>query len=312
LSELHFERNDLEAASQYLLRSKELGEHAGLTENRYRWHVAMAGIKVAQGDPDGALDLLDEAERLYVRSPDPYVRPIAAVKTRVWILQGRLADAQGWVHDRGLSADDELSYLSEFEHITLARVLLAQYRSTGVESAIRKAMALLERLRKAAESGGRVGSLIEVLLLQALADEAHGDIARALVPLGRALSLAEPEGYVRLFVDQGAGMRDLLRHAIAAGIGSSYARRLLSAFEKQPGLVSAPVRFAAAGLIEPLTLREVEVLRLIAAGMTNQEIADHLVISLPTVKRHIANTFGKLNVGHRTEAVARANDLALI
>ncbi|MBA4117142.1 MAG: tetratricopeptide repeat protein, partial [Rubrobacter sp.] len=129
LSELHRERGDLEAAKQHLLRSKELDEHGGLPETRYRWYVAMARIKEAQGDLDAALDLLDEAERQYVESPDPDVRPVAALKTRVWVAQGRLAEALGWTREQGLSAHDDLSYLREFEHITLARVLLARYKS---------------------------------------------------------------------------------------------------------------------------------------------------------------------------------------
>ena len=204
LSELHRERGDLEAAKQHLLRSKELGEHVvGLPETRYRWYVAMARIKEAQGDLDGALDLLDEAERQYVESPDPDVRPVAALKTRVWVAQGRLTEALGWTRERGLSAHDDLSYLREFEHITLARVLLARYQSDREERYIHEAMGLLERLLKAAEAGGRMGSVIEILVLQALAHEAQGDSPSALVPLERALSLAEPEGYVRSFWTKG-------------------------------------------------------------------------------------------------------------
>ena len=121
------EHNDLHAATQHLLRSKELGEHTGLPQNPYRWRVAMARIREAQGDLDGALDLLDEAERLYVSDFSPNVRPIAALKTRVWVAQGRLDEALGWAREQGLSAEDDLSYLREFEHITLARILLARY-----------------------------------------------------------------------------------------------------------------------------------------------------------------------------------------
>ena len=134
----------------------------------------------------------------------------------------------------------------------------------------------------------------------------RGDIPAGLVPLERALTLAEAEGYVRMFVNEGEPMRDLLRHASDRGISGAHARRLLAAFnERAPHPVSAPAGLIVADLAEPLTVREVEILRLIAAGMRNQEIADELVISLSTVKRHIANTYGKLGVSHRTEAVAR-------
>ena len=126
MSELHREHNDLDAATQHLLRSQELGEHTGLPQNRYRWCVAMARIREAQGDLDGALDLLDEAERLYVSDFFPNVRPVAALKARVWVAQGRLGEALGWAREQGLSVEDDLSYLREFEHITLARVLLAR------------------------------------------------------------------------------------------------------------------------------------------------------------------------------------------
>ncbi len=309
LSDLCYEHGDLDRAARYLQKSKELSEHGGISEHRHRWHVAMARIKQARGDLDGALDLLDEAQRLYVRSPAPDVRPVAAVRTRLLVRQGRLAEALAWVRERGVSVDDELSYLREFEHITLARVLIA--RSRRDQAAGREAMTLLDRLRTAAEEGARAGSLIEILTLQALAQAAQGDLPRALGPLERALTLAEPEGYLRVFVDEGPPMRTLLRHAAARGIASSYTQHLLAAFDgsAQPGSSAAQ---AAAGLAEPLTAREVEILRLVATGMRNQQIADHLFISLATVKRHLANTYRKLGVGHRTEAVARANEQHLL
>ena len=309
MSELHREHDDLEAAMQHLLTSKELGKHAGLPENQYRWCVAMARIKEAQGDLDGALDLLHEAERLYIRGIFPNVRPIAALKARVWVAQGRLAEALGWVRERGLSVDDDLSYLREFEHITLARVLIARYKSDRADRSIHEAVGLLERLLKAAEEGGRTGSVIEILVLQALAHEAQGKISHALDPLERALTLAEPEGYVRIFVDEGEAMRDLLRHATAGGIAGFYTRLLLSAFDES---ASTPTQAGAGDLAVPLTAREVEILRLIATGMRNQEIADQLFISLSTVKRHIANAYGKLDVSHRMEAIVRANELNLL
>jgi LuxR family maltose regulon positive regulatory protein len=313
LSELRYEHNDLDAAVRYLRSSQELGEHGGLPENRYRWYVAMAQIAQAEGNLDRALDLLDEAQRRYVRSPDPDVRPVAAVKARVWVRQGRLAEALGWAHERGLSADDDdLSYLREFEHITLARLLIARHRSDRGDSALREVRALLDRLQQAAEEGRRLGSLIEILVLQALAHQAQGDVTRGLASLERALILAEPEGYVRTFVDEGEAMRALLGHAAGRGPAGAYARRLASAFGEPARLASTPLPAVSAELAEPLTRREVEILRLIAAGLRSKEIADHLCISVFTVKRHIANVYGKLGVGHRTEAIVRANALRLL
>ena len=189
MSELHREHDDLHTATQHLLRSKEQGEHTGFPQNRYRWRVAMARIQEAQGDLDGALDLLHEAEQLYVSDFFLNVRPIAALKTRVWVAQGRLDEAIAWSREQGLSADDDLCYMREFEHITLARVLLARYKIDRVESSMLEAMRLLERLLQAAEEGGRTGSAIEILILQALAHRMQGNISAALVPLERVTDL---------------------------------------------------------------------------------------------------------------------------
>src|SRR5258707_2620917 len=188
MSELHREHNDLPAAMQHLLRSKELGERMGLPQNQYRWNIAMARIREAQGDPDSALDLLHEAERLYMRDFFPNVRPVAALVTRVWVTQGRLGEALGWAREQSLSIEDDLRYLPQFEHITLARVLLARYKGDRAERSILEARGFLERLLKAAEEGERTGSVIEILVLQALAHQAQGDIPAALIPLQKTLN----------------------------------------------------------------------------------------------------------------------------
>jgi LuxR family transcriptional regulator, maltose regulon positive regulatory protein len=310
MGELRIEHGDLEGAARYLERSRKLSEHRGISEHRHRWHVAMARLAEARGDLDRALDLLDEAERLYERSPAPDVRPIAALKARLWVRQGRVAEAVGWASQQELSIDDDLGYLREFEHVTLARLRIAQYAGDRSASHLHDARVLLERLERAAHGGARMGSLVEILALQARVHEEMGDITRALASLERALTVAEPEGYVQTFVDEREPMRGLVRRVAAAGTDASpYALKLLAAFEEARHATAAP---APAGLVEPLTAREVEVLRLIRAGMRNQEIADHLFISLSTVKRHIANAYGKLGVSHRVEAVARANELNLL
>jgi LuxR family maltose regulon positive regulatory protein len=316
MSELHRERNDLEAATQHLLRSKEQGEHTGFPQNPYRWRVAMARIREAQGDLDDALDLLEEAERLYVSDFFPNVRPIAALKARMRVAQGRLDEALGWAREQGLSAHDDLSYLREFEHITLARVLLARYKSDREERSIHEAMGLLGRLLTAAEEGGRTGSVIEILVLQALAHEAQGESPSALVPLERALTLAEPEGYVRVFVDEGLPMAQLLSEAAARGIMPNYTARLLAVFEAEEQMSAdeshLPPALPAQSLIEPLSQRELEVLRLIAQGLSNREIGERLFLALDTVKGHNRRIFGKLLVQRRTEAVAKARSLNIL
>src|ERR687893_748274 len=298
MAELHRERNDLQAATQRLLRSKEQGEHTGFPQYPYRWRVAMARIREAQGDLDGALGLLDEAERLYVSDFHPDVRPIAALKARIWVAQGRLGEALDWARERGLSAHDDLGYLREFEHVTLTRVLLARYKIDRADGSMLEAMGLLERLLQAAEAGGRMGSVIEILVLQALAYKAQDERPSALVPLERALTLAEPEGYVRVFVDEGRAMAQLLSEAAAHGIMPDYKDKLLAASETEaqksevrPYLLPAP---PAQSLIEPLSQRELEVLRLIARGLSNREISERLFLALITVKGHNRNIFRKL------------------
>jgi LuxR family maltose regulon positive regulatory protein len=306
LSELHREQNELEAAKEHLLRSQALGERASLSANRYRWHVAMARILEAQGDLDGALDRLGEAEGLYVRGFYPEVRPVAALTARIWIAQGRLAEVQDWVKAQGLSATDEPSYLRECEHLTLVRLLIAQSKADHEATALREAIDLLERLLSPAEAGGRTGSVNEILMLQALAQHAQGDIQAALVPLERALTQAEPEGYVRLFADAGPPMVALLQAAAQRGISPNYVRRILGAFgqaeDRTPATQSIP---------EPLSERELEVLRLLRSELSGPEIARQLMVSLNTFQTHTRNIYSKLGVNNRQAAIRRAEELNL-
>src|SRR5690349_13931102 len=307
MSEVHRERDDLAAAAQQLLRSQELGEHTGLPQNRYRWRVAMARVREAEGDLDGALDLLNEAERLYVGDFFPNVRPVPAVRARVRVARGEFGEALGWARERGLSATDDLSYLREFEHITLARVLLARYTDERAEHhLIKDATRLLEGLLRAAEEGQRTGSVIEILVLQALTHQARGDIPAALAALRRALTLAEPEGYVRIFADEGPPMATLLRAAAKEGIAPRYVRRLLAAVNKTED--GTPAR---QGLTEPLSERELDVLRLLGTDLGGPEIARELIVSLNTVRTHTKNIYAKLGVNNRRAAVRRARELDL-
>ncbi len=313
LSELCCEVNDLAGALQHLREGAAFGVVPVPISTPYRYSLAQARMNQTIGNLDAAYALLEEADRRYVRGAVPNVRPVAEWKARVRIAQGRLDDAVEWARAQGLSIADEPAYAREYEHLTLARVLIAQLRIHRDSSTAQGVADLLGRLGAAAEAGGRLGALIEVTILHALLDQQRGDVPAALTAFERALALAEGEGYVRVFVDEGTAMRDLLRHAVAAGSGGSYARQLLAAFEPAP--VAQTVSASnpnVPGLVEQLTARELEILRLVAAGMQNQEIADHLVISLATVKRHVANAYGKLGVSSRTAAVARANELRLL
>jgi LuxR family transcriptional regulator, maltose regulon positive regulatory protein len=310
MSELMREHNDLSAATQHLLTSQELGEFNGLPQNQYRWHVAMARVCQAQGDLDGALKLLLEAERLYMSDFFPNVRPIAALKARVCVAQGRLGEALEWAREQHLSAQDELNYLQEFEHITLARILLAN------RSAI-DALKLLERLLKAAQEGGRMGSVIEILVSQGLAYHDQGDRSAALMALEQALTLAEPEGYIRIFLDEGLSMRQLLLEAAKQKIMPNYTGKLLAGFEverkKNAGESPLPdPRRQQSPLLETLSQRELQVLRLFNTDLSGPEIALKLEIALSTLRTHTKSIFSKLEVKNRRAAVKRASDLDLI
>lgn len=304
LSELHREWNDLASATNHLEMVRQTAEHAAYKGNRLRWRTAMARVCEARGDLDGALELLNDAEQDDRRDPIPRARPVPAIKARIRVAQGRIDDATDWLREAKVSVDDDLGFLREFEHITLARILIARSATDVVP--------FLERLRVAAQSGGRTPSVIEILVLHALAQHSLGNLRGALDVLSQALSLAEPEEYLRVFLDEGDRMRELLKHAIARGLAGEYARRVLVAFDAPKQTVAPAASSAAPGLVQSLTTRELEILRLIAAGLRNQEIADHLSISAATVKRHIANAYGKLGVTHRTEALARAKELRLL
>jgi LuxR family maltose regulon positive regulatory protein len=311
LGELALERGDLAAAAEHLLRSKELGEQGELPVWRWRWCVAQARLNQTEGDLEGALSLLDEAQRLFIRTPLPDARPISALKARIWAAQGGVTEALEWARERGLSVDDDLDYLHEFEHITLAQVLIARYESDRVAGALDDAVRLLERLLHAAEEGGRIGSMIEILASQALAHQARGDTSAALTPLERALCLAAPEGYVRVFVDEGPSMARLLREAASRAMAPDSARRLLAAFPSA-GPQSTGLSGASSESAELLSEREREVLRHIAAGLTNREIAARLFLSVYTVKAHARSIYDKLDAHSRTQAVAKARELGVL
>jgi LuxR family maltose regulon positive regulatory protein len=310
---IHLEWNNLDAAIHFLQASSDLGDHKGLRQNPYRWRVVMARIRELQGDPDGALELLHEADRLYEGDFSPNVRPVPAMIARMCASHGKPGHALDWVRESGLTPEDELDYLHEFEHITLARILLERVRTMqGEHDDLQHVTRLLQRLLVAAEEGGRKGSVIEILVLQALVQDAHGSIPDAMEPLRRALELAEPEGYVRMFIGEGAPMHRLLTDALSRGITPAYTRQLLAAFDGSLNRSAHGPEPSTPPLADPLSDRELEVIRLVATGLSNQEIADRLYLALDTVKGHNRRIFAKLGVQRRTEAINRARELGLL
>jgi LuxR family maltose regulon positive regulatory protein len=283
LAELDREAGDLASATRHLETARSLGDTASMTENRYRWFVVAARVKEAEGAPDAALDLLDEAERRYLRGYFPEVRPIAAMKARLRIAQGDL--------DVSLPVTGDAGYLQEFVLLTQARLLLAQ-RDGGA------ALTLLDRLLEPAQACGREASVLEIRMLQALAHDAGGQRSRALETLEVALAAApEPEGFVRLFLEEGRPLLSLLRDG-RAGVR---ARRLLAA-ESPP----------ASPLADPLSERELQVLRLLDTELSGPEIARELFISLNTLRTHTKRIFAKLDATSRLAAVRRAREHGLL
>jgi LuxR family transcriptional regulator, maltose regulon positive regulatory protein len=314
LAEIAYARGELDTARRYATESVARNRELVYTPLLAIGLAVLARIKQAEGDVAGALDSMGEAARL---APDPAVasllNPVPAEQARLLLAQGDVTGAEHWVRERGLGADDEPAYPREAEYLVLARLLLAQ-------NLPRPAVHLLERLYTAAAAQGRVDSVIETRALQALALAADGQEEPALSALAEALTLGHPEGYVRVFADEGAPMRALLgrvgasqraQHGAARSIPASYLARIGRAFELKPAEPQTAIT-GVLGLAEPLTSRERQVLKLLAEGRANRDIAAELVVTLDTVKRHVSHILAKLGAANRTEAVARARELSLI
>jgi LuxR family maltose regulon positive regulatory protein len=277
--------------------------------------VTLAWIRQAAGDPAGALEAIGEAEHAWRTTAD-LLNPFPAQRARLLLAQGDVAAAARWTHESGLRAGDAPRYPREPGYLLLARVLLAQERPA-------EALVLLDRLRTAAIAQDRAGSVIEAGALRALALAACGQEADAVNGIADVLTLACPQGYIRVFVDEGPSMAALLGRLIAAQRAGQAAARIplgcLARLQRAFGVGhaglgprsgTAPV--AVPGLVEQLTSREREVLGMLAAGKSNQAIAGQLVVTLDTVKKHVSHLLGKLGAANRTEAVIRARELGLI
>jgi LuxR family maltose regulon positive regulatory protein len=300
-------------------------------------YLCLMRVLLSAGDMAGAEALIQKVGNDTRESDVPpwILKMMAAWQARLWLAEGKLEAASQWLAERRLDVDKELQFLREFEQIVMARILMAQGR-------LDEAALLLQRQLEAAETVGYVSSAIEILILQALALQAQGEPEQAIDALEEALIRAEPSGFVRIFVDEGPSMSRLLDEACRRGMAADYVAQLLAAFEarrppagdgaqgdsvrptrrvetwdrggSQPSRAPRPAAGAGAPspLVEPLSEREVEVLQLIAAGLSNREIATRLFLSLNTVKAHTRNIYGKLGVHSRIQAVARAQEVGLL
>lgn len=305
LGELHYEWNELGEAWEHLSAGLERAELGGDVRAMIAGYLIAGRAKLAEGEVEAAQAYLAQA-RPYVESTQfaHWISHFERFQLELWLAQDRLRAAVHWadkmVQDGVLAARTERVVVQ----LALARVLIVKADRPSLE----QALALLQSLLQSAGVEGRVGVQIEALALHALGHWRRGDVPGALTSFEHALRLAEPEGYIRLFVDLGLPMGRLLQEAHSRDMMPAYTRKLLNAFDTD----LAPFASAQPSLAEPLTDREAEVLQLMSAGLTNREIAQELVISPGTVKKHAANIYGKLNVSSRTEAAARARELGLL
>jgi LuxR family transcriptional regulator, maltose regulon positive regulatory protein len=321
MAEVAYQRGQLDTALRHLDEGIEPSRQLIFAQPVATGLATLAWVRQAQGDPAGALDAMEEAARvapgLGVAST---LNPVPALRARLQLAQGDLEAAARWARQRGLRPDDEPSYPREPEYLVLARVLLAQGRPD-------QALGLLERLKALAVKEQRTGSLIELRALEALALATRGEEAAAVAELAEALRLGHPQGYVRVFADEGPPMGTLLGRLLAtqrgdrtaAAVPLDHLGRLARALDpaatgaRPPAAPTArPPAVAVPGLVEPLSSRELEVLRLLAAGRPNQEIAEELVVALSTVKKHVTHILDKLGATNRTQATARARELGLL
>jgi LuxR family transcriptional regulator, maltose regulon positive regulatory protein len=315
MAEVLYERDELNTAHRHATQGIALSQQLAYTQPLATGLGMLARIRQAQGDLAGALEAIGQAQRVPL-SPQVVTlhNPVPVWGARLLLANGEVAEAARWAYRRGIGVTDEPGYPCEGEYLMLARVLLAQRMPD-------QALTLLGRLHVQAQAQGRIGSVVEVQALRALALAASGNQAAGLSTLAEALALALPEGYVRIFVDQGTPMARLVGKLAAArhagqgashsAVPQSYVDRLAQAF--QPGrLFHVEHEAGSATLAEPLTDRELQVLRLLAAGKSNQQIADDLVVVVDTVKKHVGHILDKLEATNRTQAAARARALGLL
>jgi len=302
LGNLLYERNELGAALSHLQEGIDLAKPWGFLEAFVPGYTGLARVRATQGDRGGAFAALDELAVLGQRDPQTVRPAVESFRARLWLVQGAVERARRWAEESGLGPESEIHPSCENTLVVLVRVLMA-------EEKWEKATRLVDRLVAAAETGKRWRRVVELLALQALALDAQRERDAALDSLGRALALAEPEGYVRTFVDEGEQMAALLKRAVSRGIAPDYVHRLLAAFEPKLRPGKPPT---ASPLMESLSEREIEVLRLLNSELSGPEIARELTIALSTLRFHTRNIYGKLGVHDRDQAVTRAEGLGLL
>jgi LuxR family maltose regulon positive regulatory protein len=312
LGDVLYEQNDLDRAAEHVQAGLDLVQRRHtLIHVLPLLLLAWARICQVRGDQAGARAALQQADEYPNVLTDARVQALAVLRrVQLWLQQGDLAAAQAW--NATLESPDPALLSGELLLISRARVLLAQGRAEGDTATLHDALTLLGQLEQRARAAERWGHVLLIHVLQAVSYAALNQRQQARDALAEALRLGEPAGFVRVFVDEGAPMAALLTEAITRRIVPTYASRLLTAFPDAAPSPTNPTAQAQASLVEPLTERELDVLRLLATGQPNRAIAETLVLSLGTVKVHTRNIYGKLGVSNRTQAVTRARDMGLV
>jgi LuxR family maltose regulon positive regulatory protein len=317
LAAILYERGQLDAALAHAVQGVSLSRHLAFTQATATGLAVLGWIRRADGDVTGAMTAMQEAESVGISSDVVAImNPVPALRARLLLAVGEIDDAARWVRERGLGINEEPSYPRELEYLVLARLLLAR-REHG------NALRLLRTLRSRASRQWRTNSLIEVQALEALALSASGDESAAMTALTEALALASPEGYLRVFVDEGEPMAKLLaklgslqsagRIQLPADVSADDLERVQRGFDARGHANARRARAHPTDSdVDRLTEREVQVLALVAAGRSNQEIADELVVVIDTVKKHVGHILDKLGAANRTQAVARARVRGLL
>lgn len=300
LGNIYREWNELATAESYLMEGIRLAEIGNITAARSDCHLALTKLYMSQGDWPGAQRALDEAKATRPGEYPPATIAMNALQLRIWLQTGALHLAERWMQSSGLSLLDEPTSFHGLEYCALCRLAIAQGQ-------LDPAFVMLDKLLQQSLADHRTTWVIEILLLKAVALHMQGKRPQALGALTDALQWAKPEGFIRSFIDEGDAVADLLRQAAIKGIEVAYVTQLLEAFQEE-----MPNADLEQPLVEPLSKRELELVQLVAEGLTNQQIADQLVISLATTKKHMSNILGKLAAANRTEAVGRARELNLI
>ena len=313
MADLLCEWNDLETALEHMSEGLALMALWDKADDLVLAYTTLARIHLAQGLKDKASEVIAKASHLIrTRGVFPEAKDaVAYAQVKLWLAQGELRTASRWVATEEVDAraDKQRPFTHELRHIAQARIFIAQQEHQS-------ALHVLAHLAANAESGGRTGRLVEIILLQALAWQGMGELAQAMNALTKSMALAKPEGYVRLFLDEERPLQNLLTDWLAQNDTvslSTYANHLLSHFDTEPPSGgTAPKVLSSDILVEQLSPREIEVLQIMALGKTNKEIARQLVIAPGTVKAHTAAIYRKLDVANRTEAVTRARSLGFL